>query len=170
MSDVVDPRFAPPQAHVADIVLEGSELAGRGRRLLAALIDGLIMAFGVWIVGMVPAVQSLMHANLQRMSLTSWNPLSIVTALGLFLVIQSWPLLTRGQTLGKIVCGLRIVRSDGSKVDAWRMIGLRYGIGFLLNVNVLVSSVYGLLDALLIFRASRQCLHDSIADTRVIKF
>ena len=31
-----------------------------------------------------------------------------------------------------------------------------------------IGTVYGLLDVLLIFRASRRCLHDNIADTIVV--
>jgi hypothetical protein len=32
-----------------------------------------------------------------------------------------------------------------------------------------VSYIYPLIDVLLIFRSSRKCLHDSIADTIVVK-
>ena len=64
---------------------------------------------------------------------------------------------------------LRIERSDGSKPDAWRLLGLRYGIGYLAAVNWVAVTVYSLVDSLLIFRDSRKCLHDSIADTRVIQ-
>jgi hypothetical protein len=31
-----------------------------------------------------------------------------------------------------------------------------------------IGTIYGLLDVLLIFRASRRCLHDNIADTIVV--
>ena len=77
--------------------------------------------------------------------------------------------MTRGQTVGKMLFKLRIVRTDGSQPDAWRLLGLRYGVGMLTNLNPIVAMVYGLLDCLLIFRESRKCLHDSIADTQVIK-
>ena len=49
------------------------------------------------------------------------------------------------------------------------LLGLRYGVGMLMNVSAGLSMIYGLVDSLLIFRESRKCLHDSIADTRVIK-
>ena len=87
----------------------------------------------------------------------------------LFLLIQAWPLVTRGQTIGKLLFKLRIVRTDGSKVDPLRMLGLRYGVGALTGVVSGVSMIYGIIDGLLIFRESRQCLHDTIADTKVIK-
>lgn len=169
MSDTADSRFAPPQAHVADIPASGAVLARRGTRLLAAVVDGLMVGGAVWAVSMIPAVQSIVQAQATAMSLQTVNPISMVLGFGVFLLIQAWPLLTRGQTIGKMLFGLRIVRSDGSKPDAWRLLGLRYGIGFVLNMNAIASMVYGLLDCLLIFRASRKCLHDSIADTQVIK-
>jgi hypothetical protein len=53
--------------------------------------------------------------------------------------------------------------------DAWRLLGLRYGVGYLMNLNLVATCIYSLVDALLVFRESRQCLHDTIADTRVIK-
>jgi uncharacterized RDD family membrane protein YckC len=169
MSDTLDPRFAPPQAHVADLATDEIVLAERGTRLLAAIVDGLIVGGAVWAVGQIPAVGAIFKDSVEAGSMTSFNPLSMLLGFGLFLIIQAWPLLTRGQTVGKILFKLRIVRSDGSKPEAWRLLGLRYGIGFLMNLNVISSMIYGLLDCLLIFRASRKCLHDSIADTQVIK-
>ncbi|PTT78586.1 hypothetical protein DBR42_23250 [Pelomonas sp. HMWF004] len=115
-------------------------------------------------------LQSLFHAAPDRdASLWAWNPMSLALGVPIFLLIQAWPLVTRGQTVGKMLLKLRIVRTDGSHADAWRLLGLRYGIGMLTGVNTGIAIVYSLIDALLIFRASRQCLHDTIADTKVIK-
>lgn len=169
MSNMMDERFAAPQAQVADIVKEEGALAGRWMRLLAAVLDGLIVGGGVWLLSMIPAVGAIFEARQANAGLTTFNPYSALIGGGLFLVIQSWLLLSRGQTVGKMICGLRIVRSDGGKPDPFRLLGLRYGIGFLMNTNLVLSTVYGLLDALLIFRQSRQCLHDTLADTKVIK-
>ena len=169
MTDAADQRFAPPQAHVADLAPEQVVLAGRGTRFIAAVVDALI-AFGVaFAVMLIPAVRPLAEAQQKSMSFTSWMPVSVVVGVLVFLVVQGWLLITRGQTVGKVLFKLRIVRTDGSKPDAWRLLGLRYGIGLLMNLNPLVSLIYSLIDSLLIFRESRKCLHDSIADTQVIK-
>lgn len=171
MSDVADQRFAPPQAQVADVVTEQVMLAGRGIRLVAVLIDGLIAAAIVWALGLVPVLGALIEAEAQA-NIKGWGaftPVSMLVGIGVFLLVQGWPLLTRGQTVGKMLCKLRIVNVDGGKPDAWRLFGLRYGIGFLLSINTSALMVYSLIDALLIFRESRQCLHDSIAGTRVIQ-
>jgi uncharacterized RDD family membrane protein YckC len=86
-----------------------------------------------------------------------------------FLAINGWLLATRGQTIGKMLLGLRIVRSDGSAASAGKVIGLRYGLCWLLAFIPLVGGLFGLIDALMIFRADRRCLHDLIADTIVVK-
>ncbi|MFG6414477.1 RDD family protein [Roseateles sp. DC23W] len=168
MSDAVDQRFAPPQALVADVASEGMVLAGRGTRLLAAIVDALIAGGVAWAALKVPLLDSLAF-NAGSPGLGSWRAGSTLLGLGVFLLVQGWPLLARGQTLGKMLLQIRIVRCDGSKPEAWRLLGLRYGIGIATNLNPVVAMVYGLIDSLLIFRESRQCLHDTIADTKVIK-
>lgn len=168
MSEAADQRFAPPQAHVADLAPGEMELAGRGVRLMAAIVDGLIGAGLGWAVTLIPAVESVVAAQ-GPVGFGSFNYMSVLIGLPVFLLVQGVLLLQRGQTIGKILFKLRIVRSDGSKPDAWRLLGLRYGIGIVLNLNAAVASIYGLIDSLLIFRESRKCLHDSIADTQVIK-
>jgi len=92
-----------------------------------------------------------------------------IVSIVILLVLQGYLLATQGQTIGKKLLGIRIVRSDGSKVDAARVIGLRYALIWALAVIPVVGWVFGLVDALMIFRNSRKCLHDNIADTIVIK-
>ncbi|MGQ3054180.1 MAG: RDD family protein [Roseateles sp.] len=171
MSDVADQRFAPPQAHVADLAPDEAVLAGRGTRFIAALVDGFIGAGVLWVALMIPVLKPIADAQARADADGIWSmtPGALVLAAVLFLLVQGWPLVTRGQTLGKMLFKLRIVRSDGSRPEAWRLLGLRYGVGLLMNVSLGVVMIYSLIDSLLIFRASRKCLHDSIADTQVIK-
>ena len=168
MSDAVDPRFAPPVAHVEDVPTGEVALGSRWMRFWAAMIDGLIATALVWLIGMIPAFHFLVAPRDDVWSFATWRPLNMAVGFGIFLVIQGWLLVTKGQTVGKMICKLRIVRTDGSKPEAWRLLGLRYGINYLINMNAITMMIYALLDPLLIFRASRQCLHDTIADTKVI--
>ena len=163
-----DGRFAPPRAAVDDVpeAVDGLVLATRGSRFGATLIDVLI-AFAL--IGLAAL-------------LTPWNPMANAgqslwsfqfanTALGflLFVAVHGYLLHTRGQTLGKRIVGIRIVRPDGSAASFARLVGVRYGLLSLLNVSPAVGQLFGLADSLCIFRASRRCLHDDIADTLVIK-
>jgi uncharacterized RDD family membrane protein YckC len=83
-------------------------------------------------------------------------------------LIQGWSLHAFGGTLGKKLMGLRIVRSDGSRAGFVRLFFARGGAAVIPAFIPLVNFVWGLLDTLLIFRDSRQCLHDQIADTIVV--
>jgi uncharacterized RDD family membrane protein YckC len=162
MSEAPNP-FAPPQAEVADVPVAGPALAGRGSRLLAVIIDGALMAGLFWLLSLVTSINVFSGE-------ASMSTLVVNTALGfvLFLLVQGVLLVRHGQTVGKRMLGLRIVRRDGSRVGAGRMLGLRYGLGWLINLVPVVGGIYSLVDALLIFRASRLCLHDQIADTQVV--
>ena len=70
-----------------------------------------------------------------------------------------------GQSIAKKLLGIKVVRTDGSPVSLGRLFLLRN------VVNGIISLVplYGFVDALFIFGESRQCLHDRIAGTVVLK-
>ncbi|XHS77913.1 RDD family protein [Burkholderiaceae bacterium UC74_6] len=169
MTEAADQRFAPPTAHVEDIVTAGEELGGRGMRFLAAFIDGVIYIVLAMGLARIPGLETLFGQRAGSDVWTTFHITGFLTPLILQLGVNGWLLVNKGQTIGKMICKLRIVRSDGSKANAWHVLGLRYGVGYVVNVLAILSSIYGLIDSLLIFRESRKCLHDNIADTKVIK-
>lgn len=156
--------YAPPSAEVADLPVAGLEPGGRGARLGAVIIDIVVQMAVLWIASFIVPWRVFSGEE-------ALNQLLLNAGLGLllFVGVQGWLLVKRGQTIGKLALGLRITRPDGSPVGALRMLGLRYGIGYVLGVVPLLNIVYGLVDSLLIFRESRRCLHDNIADTIVVK-
>ena len=87
----------------------------------------------------------------------------------LFVAMNGYLLAKRGQTVGKWVVGTRIVyaSNDGLPTLATTL-GVRYGVVWLINLIPIVNNVFGLIDALFIFRRDRRCLHDLIAGTKVI--
>ena len=80
-------------------------------------------------------------------------------------VIQGWSLHAFGGTLGKKSAGLRIVRTDGSRAGFVRLFFGRGGVAVLPGLIPFLGGLWALIDMLMIFRDSRQCLHDQIADT-----
>jgi uncharacterized RDD family membrane protein YckC len=94
--------------------------------------------------------------------------------------MQAYLLATRGQTIGKWLVGMRIVRADNDEVPTLaRTLSLRYSAQALgptatLAGLVLVGAIpyvlvaIGLFDIALIFRRDRRCLHDLIAGTKVV--
>src|SRR4051794_23157021 len=121
-----DNRFAPPMAHVEDVVQAApGVLAGRWRRLGATLIDGLIAGAAFGIIAVVTPINvfkpAIGSSGIWRLLL-----LNVVLGFVLFLVIHGYLLATRGQTVGKALLKIRIVRSDGSPASFRRIVGLRY--------------------------------------------
>ena len=162
-------RYAPPVAHVEDVVPAGpGVLAGRGARLGATLIDAVLAGLAFWVLSIFTPL------NIFRPTVTPGGSLwllmvqSLVVGFILFLVIHGYLIATRGQTVGKALLKIRIVRSDGSPASFARIVGLRYLTTSVLASIPVVGTIYGLVDCLLIFRASRRCLHDNIADTIVV--
>lgn len=159
--------YAAPAARVDDVTPAGEmELAGRGTRLGAAIIDGIIM--------MVTAFATAMAMGINLFS-PSGQP-SFTTQAGLALanivwyLIINWHFLSKNsQSVGKKVMGIKIVRTDGSKADVQRIVGLRLVPIWVVSMIPFVGSLVAIVDCLLIFRESRKCLHDNIADTIVVK-
>jgi uncharacterized RDD family membrane protein YckC len=158
--------FAPPQAQVADLApIDGqAELAGRGARLGAALIDGLLNAAVFWGIAAAGSIKVMATVASTGMQIGL-----AVAGIVIFAVLHGYTLATRGQTLGKLMLGLRIVRTDGSRASLGRLLGLRYGVGMLITLIPYLGKIYALVDSLAIFRETRRCIHDNIADTIVIK-
>ena len=70
-----------------------------------------------------------------------------------------------GQTIAKRIVGIKVIRTDGSPVSLGRIFWLRNVVNALLGVVPL----YNMIEVLFIFGEARQCLHDKIADTIVVR-
>lgn len=177
--------FASPLAEpdeVAAVRYPAGEPARRLTRLLASIVDTIIMSIGV-----LPFSYLLSYGFFDPVisnpelaaELNPWNPfatpeqafktvVSFVIGVGVFLAINGYWLHHDGQSVAKKMFGIRIVRKDGSKASLGRLIGARILPIWVISLVPIVGGLVGLLDALLIFRQSRYCLHDDIADTTVV--
>ena len=95
---------------------------------------------------------------------------------GLFalLLVQALLILFRGQNLGKLLTGVKVVRADDDGPAGFaRGVMLRFALPvsvfFLLNVAFPLGFLFIALDYAFLFRADRRCLHDLIAGTRVVR-
>jgi len=76
-----------------------------------------------------------------------------------------------GQTIGKRIVGIQIVDYDSAKIlPLLDVIGKRYSPQVLVNYVPLVGSFLSLIDILFIFGRERRCVHDLIANTKVIEY
>lgn len=138
-------------------------LADRDVRLLAVMLDRGVFALPVGLVVLgystVDPIEIVAGSAQQIGNLVQW-----ISMLGLF-VTQAVLITVRGQSLGKIVAGIRIERPDGSLPGFLRAVLLR---AWVFNALALCGIV-PLVDALMIFSSERRTLHDLLADTRVVR-
>jgi uncharacterized RDD family membrane protein YckC len=173
----------------------GYQMAGRDpalaewwRRLLARVIDGLILAVlfaPLWI----PPWRTFVHRlTVITNSYTSGTPAArnaIATAeahffgailtVGLlfYLVAFAYDWIQHaawGQTIGKRALGTKVVKDDGNPSIGWGAAAGRAAVYALPRAVPLVGGLFGLINELwLTWDPRSQCLHDKAAHTVVIK-
>jgi uncharacterized RDD family membrane protein YckC len=161
--------YAAPVARVVDYQEGQWVLADRGIRLVAKIVDGLV--FGL-VAGIAIAAAIVLPAMSEKQSqgIVAGVFALIGIAAFLFVVIYNMLLLHRhGQTIGKRLFNIRILRSDGSHCDLLRVIFARWLPVTLLGAIPLIGYVVSLVDPLMIFRNDQRCWHDLLADTIVVK-
>ncbi|WNL47109.1 RDD family protein [Dyella sp. BiH032] len=158
--------YAAPQAAVADVGgLSASDLearkASRGQRLAAAILDGVIVGVGTILAVIGGSAASRGDGGVVAIAVGA------LLILGVF-VVNCVLLHQNGQTIGKRVLGLKIVRTNGDRIGLGRIIGMRIIPISLLGAIPYLGGLISLTDSLMIFGNERRCLHDLIADTIVI--
>ncbi len=161
----------------------GQELADRGVRLLAVLADS-----GMALVAMLPAMSLIFQAlkleaaanqggggdeaqaqMAEMMESMNYTGVIIAGVLLLVLMIANlYFLATRGQTLGKMVCKIKIVDMAGQNPGFVKAFLLRSVVPGIIGAVPLLGPFFSLADPLFIFREDRRCLHDLIAGTKVV--
>jgi uncharacterized RDD family membrane protein YckC len=166
--------YAAPAADVRDVAAPADNMvpAGRLRRLGAAILDSVILALLIFVpAGFIAGFSVVRQGG-------AFDVMNMPPAAGAAVVLGvlvwggiTWYLVHRnGQTIGKKMLDIKVVRTDGSRATVGRIFWVR-------NVPFWIAgaapwfnlgTIFSLVDALLIFRASHQCLHDQVADTIVV--
>ncbi len=126
------------------------QYAGFGRRLLSALIDGIVIA-------LVGAAVAFVLSQGQSTVLQGAPAVILQAAYVILLWVNMG-----GQTLGKKVMGIKVIKSDGTPIDYVTAI-IRY-LGYMLSALPL-----GLGYLWVIWDKNKQGFHDKIANTYVVK-
>jgi uncharacterized RDD family membrane protein YckC len=176
-------EFAP-QPTSAPPVLEGATaptntvLANRWRRLAAAFIDGLL----TWLAAIptTVAVLRVLMGKVEQLQSGQFGPqdmfpliMAHINASAPFLtalvVVQAVLLTLRGQSIGKLLLGIRIVRfSTEAHADFLHVYILRSLVPFLIGRIPILNFFFWITDICFIFREDQRCLHDLMADTKVV--
>ncbi len=155
-------------------------LAEPGRRLVARLLDGLLLlgVLGVLCGITIPVVAPHVGPLFPKAPAYSapdapppgvfWIFVAVVSCIAatqlVSIAYESFATARYGRTLGKAWLHIRPLRTDGTAVSGWRAIGRSVA-----RVAAGLMSWIGLLDPLwCLWDERRQCLHDKLADTIVV--
>lgn len=186
MTDEHQNPFASP---IADDAVVETEVTAAGvparrlTRLVAAFVDGIVLnllmvpVMYFLAIGYFDPIVSNPELAAESTPFSVFNTpeqavrtiLGSLIGVGIYLLVNGYWLHHNGQTVGKKLFGIKIVRKDGSRATLGRLIGLRLlPMSLIALIPIVGNLVVGLVDPLLIFRKSRYCLHDDIADTAVV--
>jgi len=155
-----------PYGYPAQAAAPALEYVGVGRRLLALLIDGIILLILGWIIAVVLPYSGVMAAGGD-----AWDRFKhmgpgavaqVIFPFVYYIIMEAM----QGATFGKMVLGIRVIKLDGSPIG-WGEAIVR---NLLRIVDHLPYVVPYLLGALLIWTSpSKQRLGDRIAHTVVVR-
>lgn len=146
-------------------------LASPWIRLSAQIIDGVILLIilmpMLFFSGYIERTMNARQSGAGSFAMMGEQLLWTIASTVIYIALH-WVFLQKGQTIGKRLLSIRIVRKNGQPIRAGRIILYRF-----LPVQVVaqvpcVGAILALVDVLLIFRAGRNTLHDDIADTMVV--
>lgn len=154
------PPIAEPYGAAAQ---DGSEYAGRGKRLVGAILDFIILS-----VISTAVTTPLFGSNVMFSKDATMGDKAGQTGVTILLAIIYFTFqhAVSGQTIGKRAAGTRVVTADGGRLS-YGTAALRVTFTYLFTY--ITFAIGGLIDSLFIFGGDRkQCLHDKVAKTVVI--
>ncbi len=143
-----------------------TEYAGFWIRLVAYLIDVVILAGAYWVFNAIWGLAS------GKGMVGGTDPFAMVTGtfwlvgiivfflIGIAYLVCFWA--WRGQTPGKMVMRIKIIRTDGSEMG-WGIAVLRY-LGYVISGLLFFLGYFWVA-----FDVGKQGIHDKIADTCVVR-
>ena len=133
-------------------------LASRLKRLIARIIDGFLGFVAIVIpAGVIAIISGAGEAVIG----------AIIGGIS-FAIYQYYLLATISQTLGKKFMNIIIIDKNGNSGGFLTNVVLREWIIGIIGIFPIVGIIIVTIDKLFIFREDRRCIHDMIANTKVI--
>ncbi len=143
----METTLPPVQTPLPTRPISSPTLASRSSRLLAAIVDFAIF-LAVWLVAF--------FTN---------EPILYIIGVMALAAYQIYLLTVKGQTIGKNLMNIQIVKSENNENGGFVTNVLLRGI---LNGILYFTLLYIPVDIFFIFREDQRCLHDMIAGTKVV--
>lgn len=173
--------YAAPSNDAPSVQATGPLRAARRKtRLAAAVIDlgllgavlflGFVLACALLIARWLPLINAGQSAH-EVMDRSAGAPIVYACTLPpplLFHAYQCFLVARSGQSLGKRWLGLRIVRTNGEGAGFVHGVVMRSWLLNLIGLVPILGVLVTLADVLMIFWRDALCVHDVIADTRVV--
>jgi len=176
----MNPAAAPqsPPAPAPNLNFKGSfggekpsyELATVRSRSNAMSLDSLFMSMVGFVLGIglgLAFPSMFVVRDRSGRFYVQWNLTTIAVIVVISLVLYTayyvFFMLNDGATPGKTICGIKVIKVDGSKLTAWDII-YRSLIGYTLS-----SLILGIGFLMPYWDKNRQALHDKLAKTLVVK-
>lgn len=174
-SPALNPYAASGAAN--NLTLAEDKLADRGTRLIAVIIDSLIFFVPFFILfGIAAVIGGLSWSSMERGDFGAGGFVAIifmllaVLSMLIVFVVQLVYISRYAQTIGKRIMKVRVVRlSTGEPCGLGRYFWLRLVVPALLGAIPFLGTIFSIADPLFIFANDRRCLHDHLADTKVVE-
>ncbi len=121
------------------------------------------------LAGKLSEIQSGQFGAQEMVPLVMANIGKSAAYLVILALVQACLLTLRGQSVGKLILGIRIVRfSTEAPADFLHVYVIRSFVPFVIGRILVLSFFFLITDVCFIFREDQRCLHDLMADTKVV--
>ena len=131
-----------------------------GRRVLAIIVDGLVLGVLFWVMSLIFGASSAEGGMASASLGTLGTLLYLILAFAYFTLLEG----NRGQTLGKMLLGIKVVREDNGEVPGLGAAAIR-------TVLRLIDGIFAYLVGFIAIQISskNQRLGDMAANTLVVR-
>jgi uncharacterized RDD family membrane protein YckC/DNA-directed RNA polymerase subunit RPC12/RpoP len=149
----------------------GDRLAPLWKRLVSSIVDNFLLLLA-FVAGAAAVVALVANGFVDKQALQSkefnldqLNSQAVLYFPVVLLLLTQWNLIaSRGQSLGKMLLGMKIVDRQGGNPGFLAGVVLRNWLRFFLSF----IPFFGFIDWVVIFGESRRCIHDYLAGTHVV--
>ena len=159
--------YAPPKSELVDATQETLEnLASRWKRFWASIVDMLtITAVTVPVMYFTGGFENISQGTQPS---TTYNLLIGLLGILVFIALNTKLLVEKGQTIGKAVLNIKIVNHEDNDKITKKQLLKRYATYMIPGQIPVAGQLFSLVNILFIFGKPRRCLHDHIANTKVV--